>query len=246
MPARDRPAARSHNSLTTATSAATARIGADAELPRRGGGPTPGVATVGATAVAFASTSPSPTDRKDRTIVRRCQTGLARRRSATARTDGSSASGHAAVNADTGAVGTTSAALAAISASTLTNASACSLVTAKYSASNVVSQPCSWAMAHAVRRDAVAEQPHLQLRHAFVALERDGLGDVTAAHARQEQAERLGADQVRGDEAMARIDLRSFGRRARATSGHRSRRTPSAERTADAIRRRWRRRGTPA
>jgi hypothetical protein len=51
-----------------------------------------------------------------------------------------------------------------------------------YSASYVVSQPCSRAIFQAcgTPRHPVAEQPHLQLRQAIVVLERLGLGQVAA------------------------------------------------------------------
>jgi hypothetical protein len=92
----------------------------------------------------------------------------------------------------------------------VTRASACSLVTARYSASNVASQAWSRAIRQAVRRDTRSEQPHLHLGETLVVLERHLLSEVTLTHLLEKQRERLGANQVRSDDLMRRVDLHAI------------------------------------
>ena len=116
--------------------------------------------------------------------------------------------GQSAVRAETGATGTMGAARAAIAASMVTKASACSLVTARYSASNVVSQPCSSGdPPGGSTRHSVPEETHLHLGQALVALERHRLRDLIPTHAGKQETEGLRADEVRGDQLMPGIDL---------------------------------------
>ena len=111
-----------------------------------------------------------------------------------------------------GARGTIPAALAASTVSIVTRASACNCVTARYSASSVVAQSCSRAIRHAVpTRHPVAEEADLQRRATLVVLQCDGLVEVTVAHARQEERERLRADDVRRDELMITMDVDTLG-----------------------------------
>src|SRR5918995_1109536 len=60
-------------------------------------------------------------------------------------------------------------------------------------------------------RHSIAEQAHLELRESLVALECLCFADVTAAHTREQERERLRADEVRGNELMRRIDLHPLG-----------------------------------
>ena len=75
----------------------------------------------------------------------------------------------------------------------VTRASACKRVTARYSASSVVSQP------------------HLELSEPFVVLQGHRLGQLATMDGREQQGQGLRADEVRGDELVLRVDLHPFG-----------------------------------
>lgn len=59
-------------------------------------------------------------------------------------------------------------------------------------------------------RHTICKEPHLQLREALVVLQRNLLGDLSAAHARQQQRECLRAHEARSHDLMRRTDLHTL------------------------------------
>ena len=107
-----------------------------------------------------------------------------------------------------GASGTMSVALAAMAGSMVTRASAWSLQTARYSASNVsVPTVVSCDVPCGAAGHPVAEEPDLRLRDAFMVFECGLFRHLTIADGSKEQRQDLGLDQLGGHELMRRVDF---------------------------------------